>query len=95
MAVNTNHPINTYDLSLEQQINLLDSAPPPEQDEAPLFKLPKDALINTHLHNITLLQKSKSIEPKPMVLPAAYAPCTSSLNELQRVCIPLYLANGY
>jgi hypothetical protein len=76
---------DTYDVPLEDQISLLNSSPS-VQGDTPVSKYSKEELISVHLNNLALLKESsKSSEPKPLVLPAAYAPSISSLNDLQKV----------
>lgn len=78
---------NTYDISLEEQLAVLNSAFS-FQDSQPVPKSSKEELISVHLNNIALLKEaSKSREPRPLVLPAAYAPSISSLNDLQKISI--------
>lgn len=76
---------NTYDISLEAQTNLLNTCSN-FRDEIPQPKFSKNELVDIHLNNISLLQESMILgEPKPIILPTAYAPSIASLNDLRRV----------
>jgi len=86
MQLHEETAINTYEIPLEQQISALESSSD-FQGDTPTVKLSKDELISNHLKNISLLKSaSNSTEPKSLILPAAYAPSTASLNDLQKAC---------
>jgi len=75
--------IDTYNVSLDQQISALEGY---IADEAPFEKPSKEELIALHMKNVALLQnKAKTAEPKPLLLAPAYAPSVASLNELRKV----------
>jgi hypothetical protein len=85
MLIHEEAEVNTYDVSLEDQIAVLNEAAN-LQDDTPISKLSKEELIGIHLNNLRLQKADlKTSEPHPFVLPAAYAPSMSSLNELQKV----------
>jgi hypothetical protein len=91
MAAELGADNDSYDAPLETRIKLLSANSSLEQG-TPVPRFTKEELISVHLNNIALLKKSsKSREPKPLILPAAYSPSISSLNELQKVILSFIL----
>lgn len=85
MSMDDEPCVDTYDVSLDHQIGILNAAAGLE-DDSPLSRLSRERLIAVHLNNLKVLKNSsKPQEPKPLVLPAAYAPSIVSLNDLQKV----------
>ena len=85
MSMNDQPCVDTYDVSLDHQISILNAAASLE-DDSPVPRLSKKELIAVHLNNLKVLKNSSEPQkPKPLVLPAAYAPSIVSLNDLQKV----------
>ena len=83
MQLKNEPTVDTYNVSLDQQITALEAF---HADDAPIDKLAKKDLIALHLNNIALLRNCAKIEePKPLMLEPAYAPSVASLNDLKRV----------
>lgn len=79
--------IDTYDVSLEIRLSLLATSVI-KKDATPVYKYSKQELYATHMQNVTFLKTSQEQHySRPFVLPSAYSPSTSSLNDLQKVVV--------
>ena len=83
MQLEAESTVDTYNVSLDQQIIALETS---ITDDAPVEKVSKDDLVALHINNIASLQSSsKNGEPNPLMIAPAYAPSVVSLNDLQKV----------
>ena len=89
MSPNMETIVTAYETSLEQQIAVCQAAVA-FQGQNPLRKFSKEETLSTHSKNLALLERSlKSPSVKELILPAAYAPSSARLSDLQKVSVQL------
>ncbi|CZR57619.1 uncharacterized protein PAC_07508 [Phialocephala subalpina] len=87
MSSSSMDTVNSCELSPEQHEVIYEDSLGLEGQTPP--KQVKEDLLRVHTRNLDLAKKSKYLR-KDFVLPAAYSPCTASLDTLQKVCYPYY-----